>query len=137
MVRASIGLLCGAAGLICLVVGLRAVARKVRTHRALSTGLLAEGRVLQTYVVPGDQGRAGVRRAAVVFRSADGREFLLDDRSGRPRAVNDRVLVRYPQARPQHAVLDDVPRRVAGPAVVICCGTVFVAACLFAAVQTL
>jgi hypothetical protein len=58
-------------------------------------------------VVPGDQGRAGSRHVIVGFFAADGREYRIDDSSGRPRVRGDFVPVRYLPARPQDAVAAD------------------------------
>lgn len=136
-VRELLALVCGLSALTVLAAGTRAVVRRARTHRGLEAGLLAQGRVLEVSYLPGDQGRPGVPRSVLTFRTPDGRQFLLVDRSGRAREVEDPVLVRYPADHPEHAVPDDVPRGPVGPAVVALGGAVFVAACLFVAVRVL
>ncbi|WP_161790192.1 DUF3592 domain-containing protein [Streptacidiphilus carbonis] len=137
MALGSIALLCGVTGVTVLVIAVRAVMQKVRTHRTLGRGLLTDGQVLHVYLVPGDQGRAGVRRSVVAFRTLDGGRFLVNDESGLPRGVGDRVPVRYPVERPQHAVLADVRRGVVGPVVFGLCAAGFATACLFACVWAL
>jgi hypothetical protein len=126
-----IGLLCA---LIGAVTGGRAVSRTSVTSQTLSTGLLAQGRVLDTFVVPGDQGRAGVRHAVVGFHTPDGHEYRIEEQAGRRRIVGDRVPVRYLQESPQQAVLDDTRRSEVDLAMLMLCLTVFVPACLYVSV---
>src|SRR3954447_19880238 len=115
MVLGTIGLL---AAVIAAVFGARTVTRSALALQTLRAGLLAEGQVLDTYLVPGDQGRPGVRHAIVAFHTPDRREFRI---VGRARAVGDRVPVRYRPERPDHAVLGDVPRSGVGLAVLVTC----------------
>jgi hypothetical protein len=131
MVFGLIGLICA---LIGMVTGGRAVSRSAVTSQTLSAGLLAQGRVVDTFVVPGDQGRAGVRHAVVGFHTPDGQEFRIEEQAGRPRIIGDRVPVRYLQESPQYAVLDDVRRSGVGLAMLMLCLTVFVPACLYVSV---
>ena len=137
MALGAFALVCGVAGLLVLAIGARAVSRQVRTRRTLSAGLPADGQVLHIYTVPGDQGRDGVQHSVVAFRTVDGRRFLINDESGLPRVVGDRVPVRYLPERPQSAVLVDLPRNVLGAVLLGVCATGFVAVCLAAAVLAL
>jgi hypothetical protein len=98
---------------------------------------VARGRVLEVSLLPGDQGRPGVPRSVVSFETPDGRQFLLVDRSGRAREIDEPVLVRYPVGRPEDAVPDDVPGGSAGPVAVLLAGAVVAAACLVVAVRVL
>ncbi|MFC1439929.1 DUF3592 domain-containing protein [Streptacidiphilus sp. N1-10] len=134
MALGAFALLCGVAGLLVLVIGARAVRRRVRTRRTLSDGLPADGQVLHIYTVPGDQGRDGVQHAVVAFRTVDGRRMLTNDESGLSRAVGDQVPVRYLPERPQDAVLADLPPNLPGAVLLGLCGTGFAVACLSAAV---
>jgi len=131
--RDAIAGLCGMTSLAVLVFGAGASCRKARKYRSLRAGLRAEGQVLHTYTLPGDQGRPAVPCSVVTFQAADGQKFVINDRSGRSRAVSDRVPVVYPPGRPQHAVLDDLPKGMVGSAVVVILGACFAAACLFTA----
>lgn len=126
----ALALVCAATGITVLVVGMRGGAHRAIAQRTLSSGILAEGQVLHTYLLPGDQGREGVRCAVLAFRTVEGREFLINDESGLPRVTGDRVAVRYLPEHPAYAVLEDVPRGVVGPVLLGIVGAGFMVACL-------
>ncbi|MBC3839175.1 DUF3592 domain-containing protein [Streptacidiphilus sp. 4-A2] len=97
-----------------------AVALAVRTRcrwllvaETFDEGLWVEGRVLDAYVLPGDQGRAGLQHAIVGFRAADGREYRLDTDADRRRALGTRVQLRYLPSSPEQAVLVEAGRGTA------------------------
>lgn len=137
MALGSFALLWGTVGLVVLVIAMQAISRKSRKQQTLTAGLPTDGQVLHTYTVPGDQGRNGVQHAVVAFRTADGRRFLINDESGLPRAVGDRVPVRYLSEEPQGAVLADVPQGVVGAVLLGFCAVGLAAGCLSAALLVL
>lgn len=110
-------LLLSAAGLVtlsvCVALAVRTCSRWLLVRKTFNEGLPAEGRVLDAYVLAGDQGRAGPQHAIVGFRAAGGREYRLDLDTGRRRPLGARVRLRYLPSRPERAVLVD-----AGPGTV-------------------
>jgi len=102
-------LLLGSLGLLTVLasvtLALRTCSRWLLVRETFGEGLPAEGRVLDTYVLPGDQGRAGLEHAIVGFRAADGREYRLDTDADRRRPLGARVQLRYLPARPERALL--------------------------------
>ena len=92
---------------LCLALAVRVVERWVWRQRALSEGILAQGRVLDVALEPGDQGREPVHRTVVWFYALDGREFRVDDPTGRPRVLGEAVPLRYLPAHPEWAVVAD------------------------------
>ncbi|MEU3063888.1 DUF3592 domain-containing protein [Streptomyces subrutilus] len=100
-----------------LVVALVAVALAVRTflrwlliRRVFTQGLLATGTVVDAYVLPGDQGRAGLQHAIVGFRAADGRAYRLDFDATRRWPLGAEVGLRYFPSSPERAVLAEPGR---------------------------
>ncbi|MEY9871560.1 hypothetical protein ABH931_001033 [Streptacidiphilus sp. MAP12-33] len=87
------------------VVAVRLVKRWVWRVRALAAGFAAEGRVLEVDHEPGDQGREAVTRTVVWFYAHDGREFRVEDGTGRPRVLGEPIALRYLPDRPQWAVV--------------------------------
>lgn len=107
-------LLLGSVGLLALSVS---VALAVRTYsrwsfvrKTFDAGLPAKGTVLDAYVLPGDQGRAGLQHAIVGFRAADGREYRLDIDTGRRRPLGAQIRLRYLPSSPERAVLVEAGR---------------------------
>ncbi|QMU77225.1 DUF3592 domain-containing protein [Streptacidiphilus sp. PB12-B1b] len=107
-------LLLGSAGLVAVsasvALAVRTWSRWLLIRETFDEGLPAEGRVLDTYVLPGDQGRAGLQHAIVGFRAVDGREYRLDTDADRRRALDSRVHLRYLPSSPERALLVEAGR---------------------------
>ncbi|SEK50774.1 DUF3592 domain-containing protein [Streptacidiphilus jiangxiensis] len=101
------GLVLGVLGagltLVAGAIGVRLVNRWFWRLRALDEGLTAEGRVLDVDREPGDQGREAITRTVVWFYAPDGREFRVEDGTGRSRVLGERVPLRYLPDRPEWA----------------------------------
>lgn len=91
--------------LLSLVLAVRVVDRWIWRRRAMTEGVVAQGRVLDIALEPGDQGRDPVPRTVVWFYAFDGQEFRIEDPTGRPRALGEPVLLRYLPKRPERAVV--------------------------------
>ncbi len=96
--------------LVSVALAVRTCSRWLLVGETLDEGLLAEGRVLDTYVLPGDQGRAGLQHAIVGFHAADGRAYRLDTDADRRRPLGARVQLRYLPSSPERAVLVEAGR---------------------------
>ncbi|WP_374772040.1 DUF3592 domain-containing protein [Streptomyces sp. NBC_01310] len=107
-------LLLGAVGLLVVSVSfalaVRTCSRWLFLRKMFNEGLLAEGRVLDAYVLPGDQGRAGLQHAIVGFRAVDGREYRLDLDTERRRPLGAPMRLRYLPSSPERAVLVEAGR---------------------------
>lgn len=86
-----------------VVIGARLLNRWLWRLRASEAGLTAEGRVLDVDWEPGDQGREAITRTVVWFYAFDGREFRVEDGTGRSRVLGERVPLRYLPDRPEWA----------------------------------
>ncbi|MFF4383193.1 DUF3592 domain-containing protein [Kitasatospora sp. NPDC001547] len=135
IVFGAIGLLAVGLGVVKPVLGIRRARLDLRT---LAEGLSAEARCLETYTTqerdPSSRRTRTERHVILGFRTRDGAEVRLEDTSGAPRVVGDRVTVRYLPDRPHRAVVVDRARagiaaRIAGDVLigllVVACGTVF------------
>jgi len=104
----------GSAGLLvvsaAVALAVRTCSRWLLIGETFDEGLPVEGRVLATYVLPGDQGRAGLQHAIVGFRAADGRAYRLDTEADLRRPMGARVQLRYLPANPVRAVLVEAGR---------------------------
>ncbi|MDX2389519.1 DUF3592 domain-containing protein [Streptomyces sp. DK15] len=102
-------LLLGSGGLLALSVSfplaVRTCNRWLFVGKTFNEGLPTEGGVLDAYVLPGDQGRAGLQHAIVGFRAADGRAYRLDIDTDRRRPLGEQVRLRYLPSSPERAVL--------------------------------
>ncbi|MEU9305891.1 DUF3592 domain-containing protein [Streptomyces sp. NPDC048269] len=107
-------LLLGSVGLLAISVSValavRTCSRWLLIRKTFSEGLSTEGRVLDAYVLPGDQGRAGLQHAIVGFRAADGRAYQLDIDTDRRQPLGAQVRLRYLPSSPEGAVLVEVGR---------------------------
>ncbi|WP_328930579.1 DUF3592 domain-containing protein (plasmid) [Streptomyces sp. NBC_00190] len=107
-------LLLGSVGLLAIslsvALAVRACSRWLLVRKTFDEGLPAEGRVLDAYVLPGDQGRAGLQHAIVGFRAADGREYRLDTDVDRRRPLGAQMRLRYLPSSPERAVLVEAGR---------------------------
>ncbi|MFE7098309.1 DUF3592 domain-containing protein [Streptomyces erythrochromogenes] len=107
-------LLLGLAGSLAISVSVALAVRTCRrwlfVRRTFNEGLSAEGRVLDTYVLTGGQGRAGLEHAVVGFRAADGRQYRLDLDTDRRRPLDERLRLRYLPSNPERAVLAEAGR---------------------------
>ncbi|OKK16150.1 hypothetical protein AMK16_25950 [Streptomyces sp. CB00455] len=107
-------LLLAAFGLLALSVSValavRTCSRWLLARRTFNEGLPADATVVDAYVLPGDQGRAGLQHAIVGFRAADGREYRLDLDTDRRRPLGARVRLRYLPTSPERAVLLEAGR---------------------------
>ncbi|MFD3682527.1 DUF3592 domain-containing protein [Streptomyces sp. NPDC058613] len=90
---------------VCVALAVRTCSRWLLVRKTFDEGLPAQGRVLDAYVLTGDQGRAGPQHAIVGFRAADGREYRLDIDTGRRRPLGAQVRLRYLPSSPERAVL--------------------------------
>ncbi|MFD3326829.1 DUF3592 domain-containing protein [Streptomyces sp. NPDC058701] len=90
---------------VCAALAVRTYSRWLLIRRTFKEGLVTEGRVLDAYVLSGDQGRAGPQHAIVGFRAVDGHEYRLDIDTGRRRPLGARVRLRYLPSSPERAVL--------------------------------
>ncbi|WP_412079519.1 DUF3592 domain-containing protein (plasmid) [Streptomyces xanthophaeus] len=106
----SVGLL---AVSVSVALAVRTCSRWLLVRKTFDEGLPAEGRVLDAYVLPGDQGRAGLQHAIVGFRAADGREYRLDIDTDRRRPLGAQVRMRYLPSSPERAVLVEAGRGTA------------------------
>jgi hypothetical protein len=104
----------GSAGLFvvsaAVALAVRTCSRWLLIGETFDEGLPVAGRVLATYVLPGDQGRAGLQHAIVGFRAADGRAYRLDTEADCRRPMGARVRLRYLPANPVRAVLVEAGR---------------------------
>lgn len=98
---------------VCAALAVRTCSRWLFLRKTFDEGLFTEGRVLDAYVVSGDQGRAGLQHAIVGFRAADGRAHRIDVETGRRRPLGAQVRLRYLPSSPERAVLAE-----AGPGTV-------------------
>ncbi|MFB7462852.1 DUF3592 domain-containing protein [Streptomyces sp. NPDC056224] len=103
----SVGLL---AASVSVALAVRTYSRWLFVRKTFDEGLPAEGRVLDAYVLPGDQGRAGLQHAIVGFRAADGREYRLDIDTDRRRPLGAQMRLRYLPSSPERAVLVEAGR---------------------------
>jgi hypothetical protein len=107
-------LLSGSAGLLAVsfavALAVRTCGRWLLIAETFDEGLPIEGTVVDTYVLPGDQGRAGLQHAIVGFRAADGRAYRLDAEADRRRPMGARVQLRYLPSNPERAVLVEAGR---------------------------
>ncbi|MFJ5921812.1 DUF3592 domain-containing protein [Kitasatospora sp. NPDC092948] len=96
-----------------IVAGIANARQVDRVRRTFAEGLAAEAVVLATYKTESTSGVGDNRSTTtthhtiLAFRTLDGREFRLDERNGRRRAVGDRIEVRYLPERPDRAVAVD------------------------------
>lgn len=107
LLLASVGLL---AISVSVALAVRTCSRWLLACKTFNEGLPTEGRVLDAYVLPGDQGRAGLQHAIVGFRAADGREYRLDIDTDRRRPLGALVRLRYLPSSPERAVLVEAGR---------------------------
>ncbi|MBT2542889.1 DUF3592 domain-containing protein [Streptomyces sp. ISL-44] len=107
LLLASVGLL---AISVSVALAVRTCSRWLLACKTFNEGLPAEGRVLDAYVLPGDQGRAGLQHVIVGFRAADGREYRLDIDTDRRRPLGARMRLRYLPSSPERAVLVEAGR---------------------------
>ncbi|WP_405787215.1 DUF3592 domain-containing protein [Streptomyces sp. NBC_00029] len=107
-------LLLGSVGLLAIsvsvVLAVRTCSRWLLVRKTFNEGLAGGGRVLDAYVLPGDQGRAGLQHAIVGFRAADGRQYRLDIDTDRRRPLGAKVRLRYLPSSPERAILDEAGR---------------------------
>ncbi|MFG2987158.1 DUF3592 domain-containing protein [Streptomyces sp. NPDC048258] len=107
-------LLLGSVGLLAISVSValavRTCSRWLLVRKTFNEGLPTEGRVLDAYVLPGDQGRAGLQHAIVGFRATDGREYRLDIDTDRRRPLGAQMRLRYLPSSPERAVLVEAGR---------------------------
>ncbi|MEJ8646328.1 DUF3592 domain-containing protein [Streptomyces sp. MS1.HAVA.3] len=107
-------LLLGSVGLLALSVSfalaVRTCSRWLFVRRTFDEGLPTEGTVLDAYLLPGDQGRAGLEHAIVGFRAADGREYRLDIDTDRRRPLGAQVRLCYLPSSPERALLVEAGR---------------------------
>ncbi|MGW7434554.1 DUF3592 domain-containing protein [Streptomyces sp. NPDC054849] len=107
-------LLLGTVGLLAIsasvALAVRTCSRWLFIRKTFDEGLPADGRVLDAYVLPGDQGRAGLQHAIVGFRAADGREYRLDIGTGRRQPLGAQMRLRYLPWSPERAVLVEAGR---------------------------
>ncbi|MGW0750753.1 DUF3592 domain-containing protein [Streptomyces sp. NPDC002587] len=103
----SVGLL---AASLSVALAVRTYGRWLFVRKTFDEGLPAEGRVLDAYVLPGDQGRAGLQHAIVGFRAADGREYRLDIDTDRRRPLGAQIRLRYLPSSPERAILVEAGR---------------------------
>ncbi|MEU9163539.1 DUF3592 domain-containing protein [Streptomyces sp. NPDC048424] len=110
LLLSSVGLLAMA---LSVALAVRTYRRWLFVRKTFNEGLPAEGRVLDAYVLPGDQGRAGLQHAIVGFRAADGREYRLDIDTDRRRPLGAQMRLRYLPSNPERAVLVEAGRGTA------------------------
>ncbi|MEJ8646238.1 hypothetical protein WKI68_43340 [Streptomyces sp. MS1.HAVA.3] len=107
-------LLLGAVGLLVIslsfALAVRTCSRWLFVRKMFNEGLLAGGGVLDAYVLPGDQGRAGLQHAIVGFRAVDGREFRLDLDAVRRGPLGAPMRLRHLPSSPERAVLVEAGR---------------------------
>ncbi|MFD9304093.1 DUF3592 domain-containing protein [Streptomyces sp. NPDC060048] len=95
---------------VSVALAVRTCSRWLLLRKTFDEGLPTEGRVLDAYVLPGDQGRAGLQHAIVGFRATDGRDYRLDIDTGRRRPLGAPVRLRYLPTSPDRAVLVEAGR---------------------------
>ncbi|MER5636647.1 DUF3592 domain-containing protein [Kitasatospora sp. NPDC002227] len=116
----AFGAVFGVVGLALAAGGLALAAfllyRVVLRRRTLEAGLTAEAECLETYVTSEaaydedrDRYTRTMRHVILGFRTEDGRDVRIRDRSGAPRVVGDFVTVRYLPERPQDAAVAGRP----------------------------
>ncbi len=74
---------------------------------------------MDTYVLTGDPGRAGLEHAIVGFRAADGREYRLDIDTDRRRPLDAQMGLHYLPPNPERAVLVEAGRGTVRAAVTL------------------
>ncbi len=99
---ASVGLL---AVSVSVALAVRTCSRWLLICKTFKEGLTTDGRVLDAYVLTGDQGRAGLQHAIVGFHAADGRAYRLDIDTDRRQPLGAQVRLRYLPSSPERAVL--------------------------------
>ncbi|MFI5757162.1 DUF3592 domain-containing protein [Streptomyces sp. NPDC051569] len=142
----AFGVLIGLIGLLFACVGaglgITLLCRMRWRGRALTHGLAAQARVLDTYVThssrigPDQPGDTSTRHVILGFRTQDGRDIRIEDTSGLPRVIGDLVQVRYLPERPERAAVAGTSSVGAGVGlalglafcVVFTCGGLFFAA---------
>ncbi|MFE3559236.1 DUF3592 domain-containing protein [Streptomyces sp. NPDC059193] len=107
-------LLLGSVGLLAISFSVAFTVRTCRrwlfVRKTFNEGLPAEGKVLDAYVLTGDQGRAGLEHAIVGFRAADGREYRLDIDTDRRRPLGSEMRLHYLPSSPEQAVVAEAGR---------------------------
>lgn len=103
----SVGLL---AISVSVALAVRTYSRWRLVRKTFNEGLPAEGRVLDAYVLPGDQGRPGLQHAIVGFRAADGREYRLDMDTDRREPLGMQMRLHYLPSSPERALLVEAGR---------------------------
>ncbi|MFJ4963594.1 DUF3592 domain-containing protein [Streptomyces sp. NPDC088729] len=107
LVLGSVGLLVLS---VCVVLAVRTCRRWLLVRKTFRKGLSADGTVVDAYVLPGDQGRAGLQHAIVGFRATDGRGYRLDMDIDRRRPLGTLMRLRYLPSSPERAVLVEAGR---------------------------
>ncbi|MEU3494580.1 DUF3592 domain-containing protein [Kitasatospora cineracea] len=121
---AAAGTAIGAAGLLLAALGTALAVQRLRhdarLRRLRAHGLTAEAEVLETYTSTHRHTETRQvhtdRRAVLGFRTADHLPVRVEDDGDTPRAVGDRIEVRYLPGRPEDALPADTvdrPRHVA------------------------
>ncbi|GAA2106133.1 hypothetical protein GCM10009759_44000 [Kitasatospora saccharophila] len=118
------GTAAGGAGLLLAALGTALAVQRLRhdarLRRLRAHGITAEAEVLETHRSTHRHAETRQvhtdRRAVLGFRTADRLPVRVEDDGDTPRAVGDRVEVRYPPGRPEDALPADAvdrPRHVA------------------------
>ncbi|WP_033217370.1 DUF3592 domain-containing protein [Kitasatospora phosalacinea] len=116
---AAIGTATGGAGLLLAALGTALAVQRLRhgarLRRLRADGLTAEAEVLETHVSTHRHAETRQvhtdRRAVLGFRTADHLPVRVEDDGDTPRAVGDRVQVRYLPGRPEGALPADTVDR--------------------------
>ncbi|MFB7949177.1 DUF3592 domain-containing protein [Kitasatospora phosalacinea] len=139
--NATAGTAAGGAGLLLAALGSAVAVQRLRhgarLRRLRAHGLTAEAEVLETHTGTHRHAETRqvhtVRRAVLGFRTADQLPVRVEDDGDTPRAVGDRVTVRYLPGRPEDALPADTVDRPRTVAALTTAGALVGAAALLAA----